>query len=63
MYAFTVEQDERWKSLHVFKNTVSIKKNMETEWETLRHIKVLRIPDKNISIYIHPDQTLHIVIS
>jgi len=63
MHIITVKRDEKWKDLHIFGNVISVKKHLRTEWNTHGNLKVLKIPEKDISIYIYSDQTIHVVVN
>jgi hypothetical protein len=61
---FRIKQDDDGKRIKIYSLTVTIAdKTIKTEWETLRYIKLLRIQNVNVSFFIHPDKTIHAIVS
>ena len=60
---FKKRTDMVYEVIDVFGHPISINKKLAKKWETIGTIKVLRIPERNVSVYIHSDKHLHIIVS
>lgn len=63
MKTFKKRTDVGYEVINVFGHPISINKKLTKKWETIGTIKVLRIPERNLSVYIHSDKRLHIIVS